>query len=208
MSDDCCDPIMDLSQTHAKQRRVLKIVLALNVATFAMVVTGSIVSKSSSLLSGGLDNFGDALTYALSLAVVGASVAAQSRVALVKGSLIALAAVVVASQIVWRLVNPATPIFETMGIIAAINLAVNAASLWLITPYRDGDINMASAWECSRNDIYEGTAVLLTAGLVYVFDAGWPDLVVATILLALFARSARRVVKEAIEQRHREANRK
>ena len=200
MSDDCCDPIMDLAQTHAKQRRVLKIVLAINVATFGLVIAGSIVSKSSSLLSGGLDNFGDALTYALSLAVVGASVAAQSRVALVKGGLIALAALVVAGQIVWRLMHPATPVFETMGIVATINLGANLVSLWLITPYRHGDINMASAWECSRNDMYEGIAVILTAGLVFVFDAGWPDLVVATILLVLFSRSAISVLREALEQ--------
>lgn len=200
MSDDCCDPIMDLSQTHAKQRRVLEIVLAINVATFGLVIAGSIASKSSSLLSGGLDNFGDALTYALSLAVVGASVAAQSRVALVKGGLIALAALVVAGQIIWRLMNQATPVFETMGIVATINLGANLVSLWLITPYRHGDINMASAWECSRNDMYEGIAVILTAGLVFVFDAGWPDLVVATILLVLFSRSAISVLREALEQ--------
>jgi Co/Zn/Cd efflux system component len=198
MADACCDPIMDLSQLHARQRRVLRIVLAINVATFLMVVAGAYLSKSTSLLSGGLDNFGDALTYALSLLVVGASLAAQSRVALVKGLLILGAAIAVAGQVAYRLLNPTVPIFETMGIVGLVNLAANATSLWLLTPYRHGDINMASAWECSRNDIYEGTAVLAAAGLVFAFDAGWPDLLVAVGLLALFSRSAVRVLRDSI----------
>lgn len=68
-------------------------VLMINVATFAMMVGGSLVSGSSSLLSGTLDNFGDALTYAFSLAVVGSGSVAKARVALLKGLLISAAAI-------------------------------------------------------------------------------------------------------------------
>lgn len=199
MSDDCCEPVMDLSALHAKQRRVLGIVLAINAATFVMVVIGSFLSRSTALLSGGLDNFGDALTYGLSLAVVGASMAAQRRVAIIKGLLIALAAVAVAIQLGWRLFHPAVPIFETMGAIAIANLAANAVSLALISPYRRGDINMSSAWECSRNDMYEGAAVILATALVFVFDAGWPDILIASVLLLLFSRSAYKVLRAALE---------
>lgn len=199
MADACCDPLMDLSQSHAKQRRVLGIVLAINVATFGMMVYAAWHARSTSLLSGGLDNFGDALTYALSLAVVGASVVAQSRVALVKGLLIMGAAAAVAIQLAYRLTNPTVPVFETMGIAGLVNLGANAVCLALLTPYRRGDVNMASAWECSRNDIIEGFAVLAAAGAVAVFDAGWPDLVIAAGLLVLFVRSSQRVLREAVK---------
>lgn len=197
MSDACCDPIMDLRQAHRRQRRVLGAVLAINVATFTMMVYAARASRSTSLLSGGLDNFGDALTYAFSLAVVGASLAAQSRVAFLKGVLILAAAVAVAIQIAYRLLNPATPLFQTMGIAGLLNLAANGVCLALLTPYRHGDVNMASAWECSRNDIFEGLAVLAAAAAVFVFEAGWPDLVIATGLLVLFTRSALRVLRQA-----------
>src|SRR5690606_9378277 len=110
---------------EAGQRRVLRIVLAINVVTFVMMIAAALYSRSSSLLSGGLDNFGDALTYALSLAVVGASGQAKAKVALVKGGLILLAAMVVAGQIVWRLLHPAVPLFEGIGIAALINLGAN-----------------------------------------------------------------------------------
>lgn len=199
MTDACCDPIMDLGHLQARQRKVLITVLAINVATFAMMAYAAWRSRSTSLLSGSLDNLGDALTYALSLAVVGASIAAQSRVALLKGLLILGAAIAVAVQIVWRLTHPAVPLFETMGVAAGINLAANGICLWLLTPYRHGDVNMASAWECSRNDIFEGSAVLAATAAVFVFDAGWPDLVIATGLLVLFTRSSIRVLRDSIK---------
>ena len=49
------------------------------VRTFAVMVAGSALSGSSALLWGTLDNLGDALTYALSMAVVGGSVQAKAR---------------------------------------------------------------------------------------------------------------------------------
>ena len=113
-------------------------------------------SRSTSLLSGGLDNLGDAMTYALSMAVVGAGGRAEAWVALFKGTLILLAALAVAVQIGWRVAHPTVPLFETIGVVGALNLAANLVCLGLPTPYRHGDVNMASAWECSRNDALKG----------------------------------------------------
>ena len=198
MSECCgCGKVVDVARMQAKQRRVLVIVLIINLATFAMMALAAWRSHSSSLLSGSLDNLGDALTYVVSLAVVGASAQMKGRVALLKGFLILGAAIAVGVQIVWRLANPQIPLFDSMGVAALLNLGANAVCLWLLTPYRSGDINMASAWECSRNDIYEGFAVILAALLVWVFGAGWPDLLIAAALLILFLRSATRVLRAA-----------
>ena len=114
---------------------------------------------------------------------------------LFKGGVILAAAAVVALQIVWRLANPATPLFEGMGLAAVLNLGANLVCLRLLAPYREGDINLASAWECSRNDVFEGLAVLAAAICVWLFDAGWPDLVIAAALLLMFLRSAARVLR-------------
>src|SRR5690606_13720486 len=154
MGDSCCDGTVDLRAMQARQRRVLMIVLAINIATFAMMLAAASYSGSSSLLSGSLDNLGDALTYLLWLAVVGASNRAKAKVAVFKGLLILVAAVTVALQIGWRLTHPGVPIFEAIGVAALLNLAFNGICLWLLTPYRHGDVNMGSAWECSRNDVY------------------------------------------------------
>lgn len=201
MSGSCCSGTVDLQAMQAKQRRVLMIVLAINLATFAMMLAAAIYSGSSSLLSGSLDNLGDALTYLLSLLVIGASQRAKARVALFKGLLILGAALAVAVQIGWRLAHPGVPMFEAMGVAALANLAFNGVCLWLLTPYRQGDVNMASAWECSRNDVFEGTAVLLAAAGVWWFGTGWPDLVVGGALLLLFLGSAWRVLRSALPLR-------
>lgn len=185
---------------QARQRRVLYRVLAINLGTFVMMVVAAWYSGSASLLSGSLDNLGDALTYALSLAVVGASVAAKARVAMLKAVFILSAAIAVAVGIGWRLVHPQLPLFESMGIAALLNLAANLVCLRLLWPYRQGDINLASAWACSLNDVYEGGAVILAALAVWTFGAGWPDLLIAAALLLLFLRSAWRVARSAWSQ--------
>ena len=84
-----------------------------------------------------------------------------------------------------------------MGGAALLNLAANGICLWLLTPHRHTDLNMASVWECSRNDVAEGFAVIATAALVGWFRSGWPDLVVAIALLLLFLRSAWRILSAA-----------
>ena len=197
MSDGCCQSGIDAGALQARQRRVLIIVLAINAATFVMMIIAAALSGSTALLSGALDNFGDAVTYAISLAVVGASARAKAQVAMLKGMLIAGAALAVAVQIVWRLLHPEVPIVETMGPAAILNLAANGVCLWMLTPLRDGDVNMSSVWECSRNDVAEGVAVLAAVPAVWLFDSGWPDLLIAMALLALFVRSAARVLRGA-----------
>ena len=198
MSECCgCGKVVDVAAMAAKQRRVLAVVLAINLCTFLMMAGAAWYSRSSSLLSGSLDNLGDALTYAVSIAVVGASLQAKARVALLKGVLILGAAIAVAVQIGWRVANPAMPLFEGMGIAGALNLLANGVCLWLLTPYRSSDVNMASAWECSRNDIIEGCAVLMAALAVWLAGAGWPDLLIAAALLIMFLRSAARVLHMA-----------
>lgn len=201
MGECCgCGKTLDVAAMQARHRRVLWVVLLINLATFLMMVGASWYSHSSSLLSGALDNLGDAATYLLSLLVVGAGVAAKARVALFKGVLILAAAVAVALQIGWRLAHPQVPLFESMGLAALLNLAANGFCLWLLTPYRNDDVNLASAWECARNDIFEGVSVVLAAGLVALFGAGWPDLLVAIALLVVFLRSALRVLRIAMTE--------
>lgn len=186
-----------MAALESRQKRVLTWVLVINLTTFAMMVVGAILSGSSALLSGTLDNLGDALTYAASLLVVGASALAKARVAFLKGLLILAAAAVVAVQIVWRLTNMEAPVVTTMGTAAVLNLAANVFCLYLLTPLKNNDVNMSSVWECSRNDVFEGTAVIATALAVWLLDSGWPDVVVAVALLIMFLRSALRVLRSA-----------
>ena len=134
--------------------------------------------------------------------MVGSANTVKAKVALFKGCLITGAAVAVAIQIGWRLFHMETPIFETMSIAATINLAANAVCLALLHRYRHSDVNMSSVWECSRNDVFEGFAVIAAVLFVWVFDSGWPDILIALALLIMFLRSASRVLLRAWRDLH------
>jgi Co/Zn/Cd efflux system component len=192
-----CDDNCAIEALRERQRGTLRMVLAINVALFLVIVVAALYGRSSALLADSLDNLGDALTYALSLYVVSRGVRAKARVALFKGVLILLAAGVVAGQIVYRLLVPTVPLFEIMGIFSLVGLAANSTCLYLLWRHRHEDVNMSSVWECSRNDIAANLSVFVAAGAVWLTGAGWPDLVVAAILVWILMRSALRVIGSA-----------
>lgn len=194
---DCCNNEAELERLREGQSGTLRIVLAINAVMFLVIVTAALMAGSSALLSDSLDNFGDAFTYALSLYAVHLGVQAKARVAVVKGLLILLAALVVLGQVAYKLLNPAVPVFELMGLFSLLALAANGTCLALLWRHRSEDINMSSVWECSRNDIVANLSVFLAAAGVMVTGSGWPDLLVGTLLALFFLRSAVRVLSAA-----------
>lgn len=196
----CCESECGLDPNAAKQRQTLRIVLAINAVMFAVIVGAAIVGSSTSLMADSLDNLGDALTYGLSLYAVSKAVSVKSKVALFKGGLILIAALVVAGNIVYKLIVPSVPSFEIMGIFSLAGLAANSACLALLTRHRKEDVNMSSVWECSRNDIASNVSVFVAAGLVWVTNSMWPDVIVAACLVILLLRSAIRVNTSALTQ--------
>lgn len=195
-SHDCMPEVL-----RGRQRRTLQLTLSINAVMFGVIAGAALYSHSTALLAESLDNLGDALTYGLSLYVVSRSYAAKARVALFKGLLIFLAAMAVVGQIVNRLLNnPALPLFEVMGTFTLLGLVANGTCLWLLWRHRSEDINMSSVWECSRNDVAANVAVLLAAGLVWLTESGWPDLIVAMALVTLLLRSSVRVLSAALSE--------
>jgi len=193
----CCDHCADGSLA-LRQRGVLRIVFAINAALFGAMLFAAWRSDSSALLSDGFDYLGDALTYALSLWAVNRAATVKSQVARFKGALIVLAGLLVLAQLGWRLWHPALPRFDWMTAFTVLGLAANGICLWLLTRHRDDDVNMASVWICSRNDIAANLSVLLAAAGVWAFDAAWPDRLVALALAALLLRSGFGVLRSAV----------
>lgn len=196
----CCNSSCATDALRQRQKGTLQIVLAINAVMFVVVAAAAFYASSSALLADSLDNLGDALTYALSLYVVSRSNQAKARVALFKGALIFIAACVVAGQVVYKLLEPQTPIFELMGAFSLLALAANSACLYLLWRHRHEDVNMSSVWECSRNDIATNLSVFLAAGAVWLTGSGWPDIAVATGLVVLLLRSSLRVLSSAIKE--------
>lgn len=194
----CCDDGCALDRLRERQRGTLWAVLGVNAVMFLVIAGAALYGKSTALLADSIDNLGDALTYGLSLYVVSKGASAKARVALFKGGLILLAAIVVAGQIAYKLFVPSTPIFEVMGAFSLLGLAANSICLALLWRHRHEDVNMSSVWECSRNDIASNLSVLAAAGGVWLVGSGWPDIAVALGLACLLMRSAIRVIASAM----------
>ena len=200
MADCCEDKACAIEALQQRQSSTLKIVLAINAVMFVVELAAGLLASSTALLSDSLDNLGDALTYGLSLYAVSRGARHKALVALFKGGLILTAGLFVLGQVVYRMVVPALPIFETMGAISVLALAANGLCLALLWKHRAEDINMSSVWECSRNDIASNVAVFIAAGGVWLTRSAWPDLLLGLLLALLFLRSAVRVLRNAITE--------
>lgn len=197
MAGSCCENSCVADGLRDGQRSTLIKVLWINAVMFLVIAGAALYGRSTALLSESLDDLGDALTYGLSLYVVSRGLRAKARVALLKGGLILVGAIVVAGQVAWKLSHPVVPSFEVMGIFGLAGIAANGLCLWLLWRRRNEDINMSSVYECSRNDIASNLSVLVAAAGVGLFRSGWPDIVVAACLAALLASSAVRVIRGA-----------
>ncbi len=194
----CCQQPEPPATTSARYRRVLWTVIALNLAMFVVEMIGGIQGKSLALQADALDFLGDSITYAMTLAVLGAALRVRATAALIKGASLALLAAWILGSAIYRIVVLGEPSALVMGAIGTLALAANVASALLLMRYREGDANVRSVWLCSRNDAIGNCAVLAAAALVAVTHTPWPDLAVAAAMAALFLNSSIQIVRQSI----------
>lgn len=202
----CCNHNAKFDGVSADYKRRLWLVIALNATMFVVEMSAGHAAKSQALQADALDFLGDALTYGLSLAVIGASVAVRTNAALVKGISLLLMGMWVFGATIWRVFFAAVPEAQIMGLVGLLALAVNLASVALLVRYKDGDANVRSVWLCSRNDAIGNVAVMLAAIGVWGTATGWPDLIVAIIMAALFLSSAFQIIRQAMDERRGQAH--
>ena len=187
MAGTCCESACgsETAKADPRWRRILWAALIVNAAMFIIEIVAGEAADSRALQADALDFLGDAASYAVSLAVVGAALAWRARAALLKSLfMIGFAGWVFGSAIL-AFVNGATPDPAMMGAIGALALTANVGVALLLYRYRTGDANMRSVWICSRNDAIGNVAVMLAALGVLGTGSAWPDLIVASIMAAL-----------------------
>lgn len=197
----CCGHDAKFDGVSGDYKRRLWIVIALNATMFAVEMTAGQVAQSQALKADALDFLGDALTYGISLAVIGASIRTRTNAALAKGISLLLMGLWVFGSTVYRVFYVGVPEAEIMGVVGALALATNLASVLLLVSYKNGDANVRSVWLCSRNDAIGNVAVMFAALGVWGTATGWPDLIVAAIMASLFLSSAFQIVRQALAER-------
>jgi Co/Zn/Cd efflux system component len=193
----CCDDKVEaLEKLRSRQARVIKVVLAINAAMFFVEITAGILSRSTALLGDSLDMLGDALVYGATLFVLARGPAAKAKAALLKAGVMGLFAFAVFAEAIEKSVRGVVPDAHVMGGVGLLALVANIACLVILVRHREDDINMKSAWICSRNDIAANVAVVGAALAVGMVRSWWPDVLVGLGIAALFLVSAIGVLTE------------
>jgi Co/Zn/Cd efflux system component len=191
---DCCEIRAHVPE---RQRRVLMAVLWINAGMFLGEFGAGLLAHSTALLADSVDMLGDAIVYGFSLYAIARGAMWQARAAFLKGLIMAAFGLGVLLEVTLKVIRGVVPTADVMGSVGGIALAANAFCLWLLWRRRSDDINMASAWVCSRNDVMANVAVLIAAGAVGLTGSAWPDIVVGVLIAALFGGSAVNVIGRA-----------
>lgn len=198
--DDCCsNKAADLAALAGQrdQRRILTIVLIINVAMFFAEFSAGVVANSAALMADASDMLGDAVVYAISLYALSRSDRWKAGAAVVKGVFILLLGAGVLIEAGTKIATGVPPSSGLMLVFGGLALVANLTCLALLWRFRTKDVNMSSTFECSRNDVISNVGVLLAAGGVAALHSPWPDIVIGCLIAALFLRSAIRVLREA-----------
>jgi Co/Zn/Cd efflux system component len=184
----------------ADYRRRLWAVIGINAAMFAVEMTAGQLSGSQALKADALDFFADAVTYGLSLAVIGMSLRVRATAALAKGVSLLLMGLWVAGSTAWQVFVQGVPEAQVMGVVGFLALAANVASVLILMRYKDGDANVRSVWLCSRNDAIGNVFVMAAALGVWGTATGWPDLIVAGVMAGLFLSSSVQILRQSLAE--------
>ena len=200
MSIHCCDhdtPPAENVLNLPRYRRILWIALVANAIMFVVEMAAGWQAGSLSLLADAVDFAGDALNYAVSLAVLASALAWRARAALLKAFSMMGFGLYVLGAALWSVWHGEVPQAATMGAVALLALMVNVAVAWMLYAFREGDANMRSVWLCSRNDAIGNLAVFMAALGVLGTGSAWPDLLVASLMAALALHSGWAVLQQA-----------
>ncbi|XWN29267.1 MAG: cation transporter [Devosia sp.] len=200
MATGCCDHGNRFDGASAGFRRALWIVIAINAAMFVVEMTAGTLAQSQALKADALDFLGDTMTYTISLMVIGMSLRVRATAALVKGVSLGLMGLWVFGTTLYQVLVLGVPNAPVMGVVGALALAANVASVIILVRYKDGDANVRSVWLCSRNDAIGNIAVMGAAAGVLFTGTAWPDLVVAALMAGLFLWSSVQIIRQASEE--------
>lgn len=200
MSGSCCGSDAKFDGVSNEFKRALWAVIAINGTMFVVEMAAGAFAGSKALQADALDFFGDTVTYAISLYVIGMSLKVRVTAALAKGLSLGAMGLWVFGSTAYKVLVLGVPSAQIMGGIGLLALTANLVSVWILMRFKDGDANVRSVWLCSRNDAIGNVAVILAAVGVYFTGTAWPDLIVAALMAGLFLWSAAQIIYQARQE--------
>lgn len=182
-------------------KMVLWLVLFINLGMFLVEVTAGFLAHSNALLADSLDMLGDVFVYAASIFVLQKNHAAKANASLMKGVIMGSLGLFVLFESVNKILNPVLPTGHIISTIALLALIANGVCFYLLWKFRKKDLNLRSAWVCSRNDATGNVLVIFAGLLVIYFNSVWPDILVGIALATLVLWSSIGIIKESKKEK-------
>lgn len=198
MSDHCCS--IAPPPENGALKRVLWLVFLINLTLFLVELVAGWRYQSTALLADSLDMFSDAFIYGVSLLVLTKSARVKAHVSLVKGVIMTVLALYVVYELVMRVLQPTLPDGQVVTLVGFLALIGNAVCFWLLFRHRSGDINIQSAWVCSRNDMTANVGVIIAGALVVYTGDSWPDVVIGGLIAVLVLGASFKVITDSLRE--------
>jgi Co/Zn/Cd efflux system component len=204
MGDSCCAPkASDIVQLSLSDRRILWIALILNFGCFVLEMVGGVLGHSVSLGADSLDMLGDGVIYALTLGALHQGTSAGRNILRLKSGIMAISGLAFLLQSLFRFFSGTKlPDTSTMTSIGMIALVANLICTVLFLRFRKANLNLRSAWICSRNDAISNVGILGAAWMVSRTGSAWPDLLAGLIISVLVLYSSFAISQEVDHTPH------
>jgi Co/Zn/Cd efflux system component len=188
-----------LDASQAADRRILMLVLLINLAQSVAGVGTGLWASSTALIGAALDNLADASVYGVSLYAVGRSAAIKVRAARLSGWLLIGLAVMLLVEVLRRFFGGEPPVGPAMMAMAVVNAALNLVCLRLLKRHRGEDVNFKASAIFTGNDSIVNLGIVLSGALVMWWGSNLPDLVLGVVVSAIAANGGREILAEAAE---------
>jgi Co/Zn/Cd efflux system component len=184
-------------------RKVVRLVMALNLGYFGIEFAVALAIGSVSLFADSIDFLEDTSVNFLILVALGWSAAQRARVGMLLSGILLIPGLATL-WMAWEKFNlPVAPDPLPLSLTGLGALAVNLTCALMLTHYRhhSGSLTRA-AFLSARNDALANAAIILTGFVTAYTLSAWPDLIVGLAIAAMNADAAREVW-EAAREEHR-----
>jgi len=194
------------STSDAGLRRVVAIVIVLNLAYFGVEFRVAIAIGSASLFADSVDFFEDAAVNFLIFVALAWTAVRRARVGMLLAGILLLPALAFLWALWSKFSAPIPPAPVPLSITGLGALAINLACAFMLARYRShsGSLTRA-AFLSARNDAYANIAIVGARLFTAMRPSVWPDVIVG-LAIALMNIDAAKEVWSAARSEHRASN--
>ncbi len=185
---------------QADYRRTLRMALLVNGLMAAVALAAGLETQSMALRAGALDFMATAMTYGVSLWMMGRGLESRGWATLAKGLALTVLGLGVLAATAWSAYAGTVPDAPVMSLVALLGVGAALSVAVLLFAGRRGGLTLRAVWLCARNGVLANAAVMLAAAGAWVMGQGWPDHLVAAVIAATVLSGAVTALRQAVAE--------